>query len=138
VTEPEGISDMTSDEQAIRDVVSAWMAATRAGQLDRVLELMDDDVVFLAPGRPPMRGKAGFAEASRAADGKSRVDGDATIKEVQVHGDWAYVWNQLTVTVTPLDGGAAIALAGPAMSIFRKTSDGRWLLFRDANMLTPS
>ena len=51
---------MQNDEQEIRDLVSTWMAATKAGDVDTVLSLMTDDVVFLVPGQPVMR-KADFA-----------------------------------------------------------------------------
>src|SRR3982750_1781454 len=75
--------DMNKDEQAIRALVNDWMRATLAGDLDRVLELMAEDVVFLGGGRPPMRGREAFAAASRAMEGKVRVDGRAEIQEVQ-------------------------------------------------------
>jgi len=128
---------MDVDEQAIRALVTAWMEATARGNIDEVLELMDDDVVFLGPGRPPMRGKAEFAAATRAAEGKNRIDGSADVQEVRVFGDWAYCWAQLTVAMQPMDGGAAVRRGGPAMSILRKTPAGRWVIFRDANMLSP-
>jgi len=35
-----------NDEQQIRELVSTWMAATKAGNVDTVLRLMTDDVVF--------------------------------------------------------------------------------------------
>jgi uncharacterized protein (TIGR02246 family) len=38
---------MQTDEQAIRQLVADWMAATRAGDLPAVLRLMADDVVFM-------------------------------------------------------------------------------------------
>ena len=44
---------MTRDEQEIRDLVSTWMSATKAGDTDAVLSLMTDDVVFLAPTLAP-------------------------------------------------------------------------------------
>ena len=37
---------MTSDEQAIRRLVALWHSATAAGDVDTVLGLMADDVVF--------------------------------------------------------------------------------------------
>jgi uncharacterized protein (TIGR02246 family) len=46
---------MTDDEQAIRNLVDTWIAATGAGDLSTVLSLMTDDVVFMVPGRPPSR-----------------------------------------------------------------------------------
>ena len=128
---------MDADEQAIRTLIATWMEATRADDLDRVLELMDDDVVFLGAGRPPMRGKAAFAEASRARDGTTRVDGSVAVQEVKIFGDWAYCWNHLTVVLTPVIGGPAMTIAGPAMSLLRKNADGRWVVVRDANMLAP-
>jgi uncharacterized protein (TIGR02246 family) len=132
------MSTMDRDEQAIRSLVATWMQATAADDLPRVLELMADDVVFLGAGRPPMRGKDAFAAASRARDGKTRVEGEADVQEVRVFGDWAYCWNQLTVTMHAAGGGGPSRMAGPALSIFRKTAEGRWVLFRDANMLAPA
>jgi uncharacterized protein (TIGR02246 family) len=131
------MNEMNNDEQAIRSVVQSWMDATRLGETGRVLELMDEDVVFLGPGRPPMRGREAFAAASRAMEGKVRIDGTADIQEVRTFGDWGYCWTQLTVRMQPADGGAPIERSGPAMSVFRKKPDGRWVIFRDANMLPP-
>jgi uncharacterized protein (TIGR02246 family) len=128
---------MTDDEQAIRLLVSTWLEATSKGDVSRVLDLIADDVVFLGPGRPPMRGKDSFAAASRAMDGKSRVEGTVEVQEVRVFGDWAYDWVQLTLTVHPTGGGAPMRLSGPALSILRRNPDGKWVLFRDANMLAP-
>jgi uncharacterized protein (TIGR02246 family) len=54
---------MRSDEEAIRQLVATWMAATKAGDIDTVLSLMAGDVVFLVAGQPPMIGKARFAAA---------------------------------------------------------------------------
>ena len=128
---------MTQDEQAIRTLVATWMEATRSEDLDRILELIDDDVVFIGAGRPVMRGKAPFVELSRARQGKARVAGSVEVQEVRVFGEWAYVWNQLSVTVTPEGGGEPMRMAGPSMSILRKKPDGHWVAFRDANMVTP-
>ena len=36
---------MSPDEQAIRALVATWMEASATGDLDRVLELMDEYVV---------------------------------------------------------------------------------------------
>ena len=42
------------------------------------------------------------------------------------------------VTMHPGDGGAPRHLSGPAMSVLRKNPDGRWVICRDANMITPA
>jgi uncharacterized protein (TIGR02246 family) len=57
---------MFSDEQAIRSLVALWHSATAAGDVDTVLGLMTDDVVFLVPGQPPMKGRNSFEQGLRA------------------------------------------------------------------------
>jgi uncharacterized protein (TIGR02246 family) len=127
---------MTSDEQQIRDVVARWMQATKAGDLGTVLSLMTEDVLFLVPGRPPMR-KAEFAEISRAQAGAQApaIDSSSEIQEVAVSGDLAYLWSRLSVSVTP-KGGEPMERAGHTLTVFRKES-GQWRLARDANLLAP-
>jgi ketosteroid isomerase-like protein len=51
-----------------------------------------------------------------------------------VLGDWAYLRNYLTVSVTP-PGGAPVRRAGYTLSILRKEASGKWVLARDANLL---
>jgi uncharacterized protein (TIGR02246 family) len=96
---------------------------------------MAEDVVFLLPSRPPMRGRAAFAAASSGSQGKMKFEGKSEIQEIQVAGDLAYCWSHLSLTVTPLTSGSPMSRAGHILSVFRKESDGRWVLFRDANML---
>ena len=125
---------MQNDEQAIRELVATWLTASKAGDTDKVLSLMADDVVFLVAGHPPMRGKAAFAAAQSNLNG---VDLEATsnIQEINVLGDWAYIWTDLSFVMTRKNGGATIKRAGNTLSILHKRN-GAWVIARDANMLT--
>jgi uncharacterized protein (TIGR02246 family) len=124
---------MTDDERAIRGLVATWMAASQAGDVDTVLGLMADDVVFMVPGREPF-GKAEFAASAQAMKGV-RFEGASDIHEIKVLGDWAYLRNYLSVTVTP-PGGSPMRRAGYTLTILRKGPNGKWLLARDANLVT--
>jgi len=124
---------MERDEQAIRTRIETWITATKAGDATTVLSLMADDVVFLVPGKSPMRGKSAFA-AGQDAIKEFTIEASSEIQEVKVMGDWAYAWTALTVAMTPKAGGTTVKRAGNTLSIFRKSA-GTWLLFRDANML---
>ncbi len=127
---------MKSDEQEIRQLVATWMTATKAGDIDAVLKLMTEDVVFLVTGQPPMIGKAAFAAAAngQAGQGSPQFDGTSEIQEIRILGDWAFMWTRLTVVVTPPGGGASMTRAGHTLTILRKLED-KWRLARDANML---
>jgi uncharacterized protein (TIGR02246 family) len=126
---------MTSDERAIRELVDTWFAATRAGDSDKVLSLMADDVIFMVPGKEPF-GKDAFA-AGLKEQKNVRIDGTSDIQELKVLGDWAYLRSHLTVTITPPGGAKPTRRSGYTLTILRKQPDGKWLLSRDANLLTP-
>lgn len=127
---------MSSDEQESRHLVATWIEATKAGDTDTVLSLIADDVVFLVTGQPPMIGKAAFATAMQAQSGQGRpqFEGNSEIQEVQVLGDWAFMWTKLTVVFTPPGATQSITRAGNTLTILKKQS-GKWVLARDANML---
>src|SRR3954454_10143818 len=111
---------MNSDEQEIRQLVATWIDATRSGDADTVLSLMADDVVFLVTGQPPMIGKAAFAAAMQALSGQGgrpQFEGKSEIQEIQVLGDWAYMWTKLTVIFTPPGGASPVTRAGNMLSI---------------------
>jgi uncharacterized protein (TIGR02246 family) len=128
---------MRDDERQLRTLVSEWMEATRRGDVDTVLGLMTDDVVFLVAGRPPF-GKAEFAAQSSPPAGKPapKFDGQSEIQEIQVVGDWAFMRTRLTVTMTPAGGSESARRSGYTLTVFRR-ENGRWLLARDANLLVP-
>lgn len=129
---------MSTDEQAIRDLIALWHRATAAGDVDTVLSLMAEDVVFLVAGQPPMRGREAFARGLRGLLSHHRIESTGEVEEVQVSGDLAYSWTKLTVRVVPLAGGDATVRSGSALSILRKQSNGSWVLTRDANLLSPA
>jgi len=93
---------MSHDETEIRRLVSTWMSATQAGDVAAVMGLMTDDVVFLVPGKAPMRKKDFEATAkAQAAHAAPKFEGSSEIQEVQVNGDLAFAWSKLTVVATP-------------------------------------
>jgi uncharacterized protein (TIGR02246 family) len=129
------MSRESADEAAIRKLVETWHRATADSDVATVLRLIAEDVVFLAPERPPMRGRASFAQGLTEILKTHTVRSSGEVREVKVSGDLGYCWAELTVTATPLDGSSAKVQKGPALSIFRKESNGAWVLIRDANML---
>lgn len=126
-----------NDEQQIRDLIATWLRLSAEGDISKILPLMAEDVVFLAPGQPPMRGREAFAASFAGWQGKFSLETDCEIREIQTSGTWAYSWTNLSVTMTPLDGGPANRRSGHALTVLRKNADGAWQILRDANLLTP-
>lgn len=128
---------MDKDEKAIRGVIARWHEATAAGKVEDVLPLMDEDVIFLVAGKAPMKGRAAFERGLRLLLAGHTLHSSADVLEVEVSGDLAYARTSLGITVTPLAGGMPNTYSANALSVFRKQSDGRWVLVRDANLLAP-
>jgi len=122
-----------TDEQAIRDLVDEWLDASKRGDTATILNLMADDVIFMVPGQEPF-GKEVFKSASDKSKG-ALVEATSDIHEIKVLGDWAWMRNHLKLTIA-LPNGKQCHRSGYVLTILRKVSDGRWVIARDANLLT--
>ena len=130
-----------TDEGQIRALVATWADATRKGDITTVLSLMTDDVIFLVVGRQPMaRAEFEAASVSMLQNGSNKpvIEASQDIMDIKIVGDLAYMWTHMRVTLARTGGAtdaAKIVRSGHTLSVLRKES-GKWLLCRDANMLT--
>ena len=122
-----------SDTQ-IRDLMAACRRLTADGNLDGLLSLLADDVIFLTPGNPPIT-RDDFAKGFREVSAKARIETQQEVKEIQVSGDIATAWSHLTVVLTPKQGGKPSEASGYVLTVFQRSASGKWLLARDANLV---
>ena len=122
------------DEQAIRQTVERWLEASKQGDVNTLLSLLADDVIFITPDREPF-GKEAFASGGDEMK-NMQMEADIDIKEIEVAGDWAWMRSFLNVSFTPA-GGKATKHSGHILTIFQKQLDGRWVIKRDANFVKP-
>jgi len=88
-------------------------------------------VLFMTPGAEPF-GKDAFRERAASLNAVE-IDGHAETLEIEVLGDRAWLRNRLEMTMTSA-GGEARRRSGYTLTILKK-GDGRWRLFRDANLV---
>jgi uncharacterized protein (TIGR02246 family) len=125
------------DAQQIRVLIDTWCEASASGDLTAQLNLLTPDVIFLTPGRAPMR-RDEFAAQFRAAIEVVSIKCRSNVQEITISGDLAICWNLLEVSFTPIEGGDTRKHAGNVLTVFRRGSDGQWRIWRDANMLLPT
>ncbi len=123
-----------TDEQQIRELMVEWRRLTAEGNLDGLLSLLADDVVFLTPGNPPMT-RNDFAKGFRDVSAKARIESAQDVKEIRTSGDIANAWSHLTIVLTPKQGGKTSEASGYVLSVFQRSPSGKWLLARDANLV---
>lgn len=124
----------TNEEQAIREMVETWLEASKKQELTTLLGLLDDDVLFITPGKEPF-GKEEFA-AGHDEMKDVRMEAAIDIKEIKVTGEWAWMRSFLKVAFTPT-GGDTTKLSGHILTILKKTADRKWVIYRDANFVKP-
>lgn len=124
------------DEQAIREMVDTWLAASKRGDLTTLLNLLADDVLFITPGKEPF-GKQQFAAANPPGSmNDMKMEADIDIREISVVGPWAWMRSFLKITFTKA-GGDPTRLSGHILTILQKNPDGQWVIKRDANFVAP-
>jgi uncharacterized protein (TIGR02246 family) len=122
-----------SDDQAIRDLMARWREGAANGDVQALVAMLTEDVVFLTPGNAPF-GRDQFAAGFTRFSSRASIATQQDVKEIHVEGDLAYALSHLRVTLTPRDGGAVQVNEGEALTVFRKQA-GRWRLARDANLM---
>ncbi len=123
-----------ADEEQVRQVMDEWHRLTAEEDVEGLLDLTTDDVVFLTPGNEPIR-KQDFAAGLRQFLPKARVEMTQDVKEIEVSGDLAYAWSHLSIDLIPKDGRPRSRSAGYVMTLFQRSRDGRWRMSRDANLV---
>ena len=122
---------MPSESDRVKARLLAWPSAAEAGDIERYLTFVTDDVVMVPPNQPLLRGKEDLRSFLRtaiaAATFKIAIDPP---EEVVVNGDWAYLRYHLVITITPKSGGASTASDRRYLDIWRRGADGVWRCHR--------
>lgn len=121
----------------IYHLITQWHQASATGDLDTILTLMAEDIVFLVADHPPINRQA-FIESFQAIRQSIKIQVlDWYIEELEEADCLAYCRSYLHLAITPNVTGHPIERKGPILSVFRKKPDGNWVLARDANFLSP-
>lgn len=121
----------SKDERAIRDLFQSWFEAMESGDVDRLLELVHEDVVYKAPGLPAVIGRSKLREALERFHSEYSEEIEFEILEVEVTGSWAYARVLERALIKQRGGDTHAALRGMHMAILRKQRGGTWLVTRE-------
>ena len=121
-----------ADDPAAYLAHEAYVNAINSNNIDAVLGMLTDDVVFMAPNEKPYIGKAALRPWIEGYLAAYKTHWDKPVQEFVVNGDWAYERYAYTSTDTPVAGGAPIVGTGWGLLIYHHDADGKWRVARDA------
>ena len=110
----------------------AYTTAINSNNLDSLMTMMTEDVVFLAAHAPPMVGKSAVRPWAEGYLQAFTTFWDKQSQELVMAGDWAFERYSYKSTDTPRGGGSPVLDTGWGLVLYHHDADGRWRVARDA------
>ena len=120
------------DDPGAHHAHEAYVTAINSNNLDTLLGVLTEDVVFLAPQEPVMVGKAAVRPWLEGYFKAFKTHWDKPVQEFVVNGEWAFERYSYKSTDTPAGGGAVVEDTGWGLVIYHRDTDGKWRVARDA------
>lgn len=121
-----------SDDPAAHLAHQAYVDAINSNRVERMLDVMTDDVVFLAPNAPVMSGKAVIRPWLEEYVRWAQTHWEKPVREFVIAGEWAFERYDWASTDTPHDGSAVVKDTGWGLLVYHRDADGVWRVARDA------
>ncbi len=109
-----------------------YVTAINSNNLDTLMGMLTDDVVFMAPGAAPMVGKDALKPWLEGYLQAFKTHWEKTVHEFVVSGEWAFERYSWKSTDTPVGGGDALTDTGWGFVVYHHDTDGKWRVARDA------
>lgn len=122
----------TATALATGDLHENYVAAINSNDIDRVLALMSDDVVFQVPGEPELIGKAAIQEWADGFFAAFEAHWDKTEHALELSGNLAISRYTYTARYRSREDGSQLGEVGKGTCIYRRDLSGRWLLTIDS------
>ena len=122
----------TATAVSTSDLHQTYVDAINSNDIDRILALMSDEVVFQVPGEPELIGKAAIQEWADGFFAAFEAHWDKIEHTMERSGDLAVSRYTYTARSHSREDGSIIGEVGKGTCIYRRDPSGRWLLTIDS------
>ena len=119
----------SAEQEQIRLAVARAVEALNAGDVEAMVAMHTSDAVVLKPHARPERGLEAIGASLAELVERFEIRESRTMEEVTIAGDWAIVWGEYEVRLTPRQGGEGMGERGKYLDVLRK-EDGEWKFAR--------
>ena len=119
--------DLEAEAATLMRLSSEWSDIAGSGDIEATLTYWAEDAVMMAPGLPPLRGKAAireYLEAGAETPGFS-VRWEPLEAHVAPSGDMAYLIERNQFTIPDHTGGF-VTESNKTVTVWRREPDGSW------------
>jgi ketosteroid isomerase-like protein len=132
VPEAQLTTNSAGADAAAHKAHDAYVTAINSNDLNTLLGMLTEDVVFLSAHESVMVGKAAVRPWLEGYLKAFKTHWDKPVQEFVVSGEWAFERYSYKSTDTPLTGGAVVEDTGWGLVIYHHDADGKWRVARDA------
>lgn len=104
----------------------AYVDAINSNDIEKLMAVLTDDIVYQAPGAPEIIGRDAVREWAGAYFAAYRTRWEKTPFHFTVSGDWAFERYTYKATDTDRKSGAVTTDTGKGINIFHRQPDGKW------------
>jgi uncharacterized protein (TIGR02246 family) len=123
-----------ADEQAIRDMETAWVKEFAAKDMDKIVAHYADDGTVLLSNAPTMVGKDAIRAGLKDAIADPTFTVDLKTVKVEVSKDnLAYSQGTYSTKATDAKTKKPVAETGRYVEVYKKQADGSWKIVEDIN-----
>ena len=123
----ENIVDTKSEEDQLMQLSRDWSDLVKKGEIDVIMNGWADNAVMMAPGLPPLRGKAAIREY--VEEGMKVPGFNIRWEPLEAHvsssGDMAYMIERNEIMVNDSLGNPMVSY-NKAVTVWSKQTDGSW------------
>ncbi len=118
---------MPTDTEAINAVVQKFATTVTAGDLDRWIEIVTDDAIWLPPDLPSVSGKDAIKKWA-LDDWYTPFDMnlELALDELDIADSWSLGRGHFTLKITPKGESDTTTIVGKYLARFAQESDGPW------------
>lgn len=127
-----GDSVAVGDRAAVEASTAAFHQALRTNDLETFMSYVAEDVFFMPPGEPPMRGRDAMRKWTTGFLAQYRTSAlKLADREVLVGNGWAVELGTYEWALQPTAGGAPVVDRGNYMQVWKQQADKKWRFARE-------
>ena len=115
-----------------REAHEGYVAAINSNNLDSLMAILTEDIVYQSPNAPEVVGKAAVREWGKGYLDAYTIHWEKQTLDFIIAGDWAFERYKYKEHDIPKAGGPALDDVGKGLNVYHRDADGRWRVARDA------
>ena len=126
------VSRHVSDKAVVEGATAAFHQALRTNDLDTFMSYVAEDVLFMPPGEPAVRGRDAVRKWMTDFLAQYRTSSlTLADREVVVGSGWAVELGTFEWALQPAGGGSAVTDRGNYMQVWKEQADRTWRFSRE-------